>query len=234
MVAIGRRAHAEPPAWSRQCAQVGAQEPLPDAAAGIRIREVREAEPGSVLGEARSQLEGATAGARTDPARPDHVVPPVPVDAEGEVLRVHAREVEHVRAAVRGEPDAPAPARPCLRHGLEVGQVVGEIEDRPEELIEVGAARRRAPTCAREPERSRVQVVRNRHARGEHRDAAVHAETPVSGIALDVKHRRDAPAEARGEAPRRELRAREHVRVEYREEAAQMEGGEHGQTVEQD
>ena len=79
-------------------------------------------------------LSAASAGA--SPTDADRVVPPIPVDAQREVLGIERGEVEDVIAGVGGEREPVAARRPPLDERLEVGEVVRELEGRLEQHVE--------------------------------------------------------------------------------------------------
>ncbi len=216
--------------------EIGPHLNLLDAALELRVREVREDQPGAEPADVRPQVPRPAAATGTGPTQTEGVVAPVPVDAQREVLGVEPREVEDVAAGVGGQRDA-VPARgPALHDRLQVGQVVRELEGRLEDHVEVGASRRRAVAHVREAERPadpRGKPPTHRGPRREQRDGAVRGEVAVARIALDLEHGRDPPPVLGREAPGQELDPVDHVRVEDREEPAQMKGREDGHPVEQ-
>ena len=196
---------------------------------------VREAE---VRGEARHRAayrhRGATAH-RVRPGCADRVVAPPPPNRDRRVADV--RQVEDVPPAVADEEHAAAPLRPPLEDALQIGQVVGEVGPRLEEGVEVGATRGRAPPGigqAKPAVDARGQATVDRDSGREHAHSGVDSELPVPGVGDHVQHGRHPAAVLGGEAAGLQLGPSHHVGIEYREDAAQVEGVEDRHSVEED
>jgi hypothetical protein len=73
---------------------------LLDSAAELRVNEIRERQTGRVLADVGPKIERATASSRVGPAKPCNIVPPVPIDLQGEILVIELGQIEYVTTGV--------------------------------------------------------------------------------------------------------------------------------------
>ena len=200
--------------------------------AGPRFREL---EVGGEAGEGGPNIHGSARPHRIRPGAAHGVVPPRPLDRQRVVA--HIREVEDIAPRIAGEAQAVAPLRPRLEGSLQVRQVIGKLEPRPDQDVEVGAAAGHAPPRVGEAHLVR-KALREGPVHGNPRrqqaDSGVHADIPVPHIRLHREDRRHAAPVLGREAARLQFGALHHVGVEDREDPAQVKGVEDGDVVQED
>ena len=213
---------------------IGADRCLFDSAPKLRVG-LRKAQVGLEARQGGANRHRGASSGRLRPGAPDRIVSPPPPDGKRRV--VDLRQIHDVPPAIPDEPKPAAAVRPSLEDALKVLQVIRKVGERPEEHVEVGAARRCAPAGCVEPQLFRQAPGKRpvrRHAARQQADSRIDSEVAVSGIARDRQYRRYAAAVLGRESPGLQLDALHHVRVEDGEDAAQMKRIEDRNLVEKD
>ena len=198
--------------------------------AEIGVAEVGEPQSRCVAGIVRPDIQRTAAPPGSRPTDTHRVVAPFPEYAQGEVLGIQAREVHDVVAGIRRDPQPVPTHRPPLQDTLEIGEGVWEVEERLHEHIEVRPPCRDPPADVGLAQRlgdGLRHSAAHRNAAGQERHPRIHLEPAVPGITLDLQNRRDPSAVLGSESAGLERRPVEHVSVEHREEAAEMERAEY-------